>query len=987
MDKDKGIINTPINRRQFLKVSAALSAATAFSASLLHSKSAKAMTTGQNLPDPVEGASNMQIRYTVDQNCQGRCGLKCEVVDGVLVKIDGNPYHPNNLEEDERLSYNTSISQANLKRGRACPKGQAGIQILYDPYRIKHPLKRVGSRGSGKWQSISWDQALTEIAGAINLLIPTASRLSTPVYSGDTGLTVGPIANQLMFSPGRFVDGEIGARIFQNVYGTANFRLDHTSICEETRFVARKFATENKNDNYKPDIENSEYLIIWGENPLEANFPLVAIARKIMDFKSKGGKLVVIDPRFNNTAAKADLWVPIKPGTDGALALGMINYIISNNLYDAAYLRNANQSAANAIGEKTYSDATYMVLLRSDLPPNVPSYALPQQPGRFLMAKDLNTSYGLGNTTNMVAMNSSTPIEVVSTSPITGSLDTGEIILTPSGTTPPPPEYIWSDAKIHCKSVFTLLKERVLEKGISEYAQICDVDPGTITTIAAEFTSHGKKAVAENYRGPIKHTNGISNQFAIAALNTLIGNYSWAGGVSTGGGSWPNATGITSVTTYGITPAATKGIRIDRAGAVYETSYLFNNYPAKRPWFPFASYGNYQEVIPSIADGYPYPCQVLITYWNGWPYATPGLKTLFEKTVSDQTRVPLFISISPNMGEVSPFADYILPDTTYLEKWSFPGMTPTIQTKATSFRQPVVGTFDGKPWDASFDPAATNNYTPILPDTMMLEDILIQLMKKLGLDPGLTNAWEFIKWELTNLSNNATNDTSVPVAATMNDIIAKGGVFQDPVSYIDNQGRLKYSYSGIVHLYIGTLATYRDSITGNIDHDPLPRYLPIMDVGGNTINDIDYPFTLITYKSVLHEQGRTIIAPWLQLIKPHNFIEINSSDAHVLGIKTGSRVRIISASNQIGVIGIAKVVEGLKPGVIAVSHHFGHWQNGATPYNEDGTQQDYDPSRGAGITVNPIMRLDPFLGNVSLQDKVGGSCAFYDTQVAIEKII
>jgi tetrathionate reductase subunit A len=984
MDKDKGIINTPITRREFLKVSTALATTAAVSASLLRSKSAKAITTGQNLPDPVEGASNMQIRYTVDQNCQGRCGLRCEVVDGVLVKIDGNPYHPNNLEEDERLPYDTPVSQANLKRGRLCPKGHAGIQVLYDPYRIKHPLKRVGPRGSGKWQSISWDQALTEIATAINLLIPTASRLTAPIYPGDAGLTVGPIANQLMFAPGRFVDGEIGERIFKNVYGTANFRLDHTSICEETRFVARKFATENKNDNYKPDIENSEYLIIWGENPLEANFPLVAIARKIMDFKSKGGKLVVIDPRFSNTAAKADLWVPIQPGTDAALALGMINYIISNNLYDATYLRNANQLAANAIGEKTYSDATYMVLLRSDLPGNVPSYALPRQPGRFLMAQDLNTSYGLGNTTNKVVMNGSTPVEVVSTSPITGSLDTGEIILTPSGSTPS--EYIWSDGNIHCKSVFTLLKERALEKSINDYADICDVDPSVIQTLATEFTSHGKKAVAENYRGPIKHTNGIHAQFAIAALNTLIGNYSWAGGVSTGGGSWANASGVIPVKTYGITPVATKGIRIDRAGATYETNFLFNNYPAKRPWFPFASYGNYQEVVPSIADGYPYPCKVLITYWNAWPYSTPGLKTIFEQTVSDESKIPLFVSISPVMGETSVYADYILPDTTYLEKWSFPGMTPTIQTKATAFRQPVVGTFDGKPWDAPFDPNATNNYTPILPDTMMLEDILIQLMKKLGLDPGLNNAWEFIKWELTNVAYNATNDPSVPVPATVNDIIAKGGVFQSPANYIDSKGRLIYGYSGPVHLYAEPLSIYIDSMTGKIEHDPLPLYLPISDVEGNTINDVAYPFKLITFKTVLHGQARTHMLPWLMLIHPQNFIEINSIDAYKLGIKTGDRIRIISASNPSGIIGIAKVIEGIKPGVIGISHHFGHWQNGATPWIEDGTQQDYDPSRGAGITVNPIMRLDPILGNVSLQDKVGGSCAFYDTRVNIVKV-
>lgn len=998
-----------MDRRRFIKAGMLLSATTATSGIFFRAIKSSALTTGENSPDKPETESQVKIIFTVCQNCHSRCGLMCKVVDGVLVKIDGNPYHPNNMEEDERLPYSTPPEEAAKVRGRLCPKGQAGIQVLYDPYRIKHPLKRVGPRGSGKWEVITWEQAFKEIAQKINELIPTSIRMTTPIDPDIPSL--GPIANGLMFSPGRSTDGEIIERIFKNTYGTTNYRLDHTSICEQSHHVANEAITEDKGiwggnksgkNHFKPDIMNSEFLLLFGQNPLEANFPMVALGRKIVEFKKKGGKLAVVDPRFNTTAAKADWWVPIKPGTDAALALGIARWIIENKKYDEIYLRNANSAAANADKEKTWTDATYLVMLRSD---DTAKTDYSKRPGIFLQARYVN---GMTATSNKVVWNGSNPVEVVDSSPVEGVLETGEILLDPVSTPPAElNEYIWTDGKLHCKSVFQIFKERVMEKSISEYAGICGVEPSLIVTLADEFTRHGKKAVANTYRGVVQHTNGFHSHLAVMALNHLIGNYSWAGGNSSGGGGWSNNNVITDgsvpkdVKKDGIpNPVSPAGPRIDRSkGADYENfksySKLRKNssseYPAKRPWFKFGTHGNYQEVIPSIAEAYPYPCKVLITYWNAWPYSTPALKDVFEATVRDESKVPLFIAISKDMGEVAAFADYILPDTSYLEKWSFPGGTPTIQTKFTSFRQPVVGTFDDKPWNAPFDIHAVNNYKPYLPDTMLFEDILINLMKALGLDPGVKNAWEFTKWMLYHLAQDYKTKTSSTKSLDeiVNEIIAKGGIFEDPApnnEYVDPDGRLIYGYSGIVHFYIEPLVNFIDSITGKIEHDPLPVYSPIKDVSGNIIEEPSYPFTLITYKRVLHAQARTHQLPWLMGIEPENFIEINSIDAKVLGIETGDLIRVSSASNPSGIIGRAKVVEGLRPGVIAISHHYGHWQNGATQWYENGKPMSYDPSRGAGVQPNLIMRVDPYLGNVSLQDKIGASCSFYDTKVKVEKV-
>jgi len=109
-------------------------------------------------------------------------------------------------------------------------------------------------------------------------------------------------------------------------------------------------------------------------------------------------------------------------------------------------------------------------------------------------------------------------------------------------------------------------------------------------------------------------------------------------------------------------------------------------------------------------------------------------------------------------------------------------------------------------------------------------------------------------------------------------------------------------------------------------------------------------------------------------------------DARTLGVETGDKVKVVSASNSEGIIGKAWVTEGIRPGVVAISHHYGHWELSSRPYMVDGVTQGYDPSRGAGVQATPIMRLDGFLGNVTLQSKIGCSASFYDTRVNIEKV-
>ena len=209
-------------------------------------------------------------------------------------------------------------------------------------------------------------------------------------------------------------------------------------------------------------------------------------------------------------------------------------------------------------------------------------------------------------------------------------------------------------------------------------------------------------------------------------------------------------------------------------------------------------------------------------------------------------------------------------------------------------------------------------------------------------------------------------------------------MFDDPGD--EYQGsHLAYKYANIIRTFCDPVARTRDSVTGQY-YAGVPQYKPIAHSDGTAVDDSGYPYKLITYKTVHHGQARTNVNPWLMLMIPENPVEINADDAADLGVETGDRVRVSSAANPEGIVGMARVTQGLKPGVVAISHHYGHWESHARPVVIDGETMGHDPSRGAGIQPTQIMRTDNQYPNVSLQEPIGGSCSFYDTWVQVEKL-
>ncbi len=227
--------------------------------------------------------------------CVARDSMIGFVEDDRLVKLEGNP-------------------KSIRGKGYICARGQAGINQVYDPDRILYPMRRVGTRGSGKWKRISWEEAVSELTGRIKKLRDAGTPEKFYFHYG-----------RMKASSSKLIGGLIKAT------GTGSIG-NHTSVCESAKWTAQELTWGGHFDNW--DIDNTKYMLIFGSNILETHTNHIPVAHRIMRAKiDRGVRMVTFDVRLSNTAAKSDEWIPIKPGTDTAVFLAMTNVILKKGLY------------------------------------------------------------------------------------------------------------------------------------------------------------------------------------------------------------------------------------------------------------------------------------------------------------------------------------------------------------------------------------------------------------------------------------------------------------------------------------------------------------------------------------------------------------------------------------------------------------------------------------------------------------------------------
>jgi anaerobic selenocysteine-containing dehydrogenase len=228
-------------------------------------------------------------------------------------------------------------------------------------------------------------------------------------------------------------------------------------------------------------------------------------------------------------------------------------------------------------------------------------------------------------------------------------------------------------------------------------------------------------------------------------------------------------------------------------------------------------------------------------------------------------------------------------------------------------------------------------------------------------------------------------------------VLNRGGRFQNYAEAFEGE-KFKNKYGKQINLYLEKYARSKFPITGK-NLPGIATYLPITDITGQPIHDEadGYDLHLITYREITQTKSRTVVDYWLLAVQPENYILLNAVDAQRLGLEDGDQVRVVSESNPEGVwdlkngrkkpmIGKVKVIQGIRPGVIAFSLGMGHWAMGSADVVIDGRVLKGDPRRAAGIHANAAMRLDDYLKNTCLLDPVGGSVSFYDTKVKLVKV-
>jgi anaerobic selenocysteine-containing dehydrogenase len=745
--------------------------------------------------------------------CPSGCGLRIRTVNGWPVKLEG-------------------IKDFPINKGRLCPKGQAGLQVLYDPDRIRHPLKRKGDRGKGDWEKITWEEALSLMIQRLKLLREQGAPHQLLTLSGRTR---GHMVDLIK----RFMESFGSPNHFGNPYrGSEGILKGH-------------FFTMGERDFLSIHWEETNYVLSFGASLLEASRSSMLNLRGYAALRrgksGRRGKLVQVDPRFSITASKADQWIPIEPGTDGALALGLAHWIIKERKYDREFV------------------------------------------SRY--------TFGFDD---------------------------------------------WTDSagKSHIGFKTLVLKEYSPD----QVSRITGVPEEVIIQIAKEFSSH-RPSIALSGRGVGMQTNGAYGQMAIDSLNALMGSFDRPGGLLRQAKppfqKWPPLLRD---------PIAEKGFsrpRIDRAGELP---------------FPFAEEVPY--TLPErISRGEPYPIDTLFLYYTNPLFSLPE----WEKFRTALEKIPFIVSFSPFMDETTKFADLILPDATYFERWQDDYPEPGSGFPIVGLRSPALN----KP----------------LHEVRNSGDVLIEIANGIGGSVAKSFPWKNMGEALIDSFRGVFRSRRGSIRTTDFDEFWKalaetGGWWDDSYPFGDwkkkfntPSGKFEF-YSQIMERGLNELmkkgAKSIDSVLRELKIEAKgdKAFLPHFEKPRLIGEEKDFPFRLIHYKLMTTAEGRGANQPYLQeIFGPHlkekwnSWVEINPETARTLGIQDGDPVWVESIAGRIQ--SRARLFAGTHPKCIHIPYGQGHRAYGRW-------------AEGRGINPNDLL--------VREYDYLGGCLSHFSTRVKVYKV-
>ncbi|MGY1458452.1 molybdopterin oxidoreductase family protein [Luteimonas sp. A534] len=905
-----------------------------------------------------------EVKATTCYMCACRCGIKVWLRDGAIRYIQGNPSHP-------------------VNQGVLCAKGASGIMQHHSPARLTKPLLRVGERGSGEFREIEWDEAMGIATG---WLAPIRER--NP--------------DEFAFFTGRDQSQALTGWWAQQ-FGTINYAA-HGGFCSVNMAAGGLYTLGGSFWEFgEPDWDHTRYLMLWGVAEDHDSNPIKLGLGKL---KARGAKVVAVNPVRTGYGAIADEWIGIRPGTDGLFAFALIHELLRMDRIDLDYL-------------VRYADAHWLVV---------------KDPGG---AEDgMFVRDGEGRPQCWVA----------------DALATAGGALHPADAPDISPavvgEYILPDGRIAVPA-FHLVAERYLdpEYAPDAVAERCGIPADTIRRIALElaeaaFESNlslpiawtdswgrehsemvGRPVALHAMRGISAHSNGFHTCRALHVLQLLLGAVDAPG-------SFryqppypkpippPNRPGRTR-REDGTLDAGPLGfvhgpedLLVDADGQPRRIDHAYS-------WaYPLSAHGMMHTLLRNAHAGDPYRIDTLMMFmanmaWNSSMNTRETIAWLTDKGDDGEYRIPRIIYSDAYASEMVAYADLVLPDTTYLERFDAISMLDRpisdADGAADAIRQPL------------FDAATQPDKDGRARDVRGFQSVLLDLGARLGL-PGMVHADGspkyrdyadyIVRHERTpgvgllagwRGEDGGTHGKGAPNPEQLQRYIDNGGFWREEVPEharyfkMANRGYLEWSHGlGFIgssapitlHLYAEQLQKFRLAAQGHGAHqppeehrervdtyfDPLPMwYTPFEQA---QVDEADFPLHAITQRPMFMYHAWGSQNAWLRQIAARNWLYMHPDTGARHGVADEDWVVVASHLGEITVQ--AKFAGNVQPDTL--------WTWNAIGKRRGAWRLDTDAPEGRkGFLLNHLISDITPRGDYANADPVTGQAAWFDLRVNLRR--
>jgi anaerobic selenocysteine-containing dehydrogenase len=897
-----------------------------------------------------------EVACTTCYMCACRCGIRVHLKGGQIRYIEGNPDHP-------------------VNRGVLCAKGAAGIMNHLSPARLRKPLRRVGRRGEGAFEEIAWDEALRLAQGWL-----AEARAKDP--------------RRLAFFTGRDQSQALTGWWAQ-AFGTPNFAA-HGGFCSVNMAAAGLYTLGGSFWEFgEPDFERTKLFLLFGVAEDHDSNPIkTGLAR----LKARGARVVSVNPVRTGYSAVADEWVPIRPGTDGALVLALIHELFRTRRIDLDFLR-------------AWTNASWLLI-------DTPGSA---EHGLFARGED-------GRPLVADAAGAVHPWDAAGISP---SL-TASVTLRDGRRARPvfvsmAERYLdAAHAPGNAEAVTGIPAERIRALA-AELARVAFEETVTVETPWTDWRGvrHerfvGRPVALHAMRGISAHANGFQTCRALHVLQMLLGAVDRPG-------AWRYKSPYPRPTPPPIRPGGRLGevapdtplprpplgfpmgpddLLVDEAGGALRLDKAYS-------WeAPLAAHGMMHLVIRNAWAGDPYPVDVLFLYmanmaWNSAMNSAGTAAMLTDTNADGSYRIPRIIYADAYASEMVAYADLVLPDTTYLERHD-----------AISLLDRPIGSAEG-PADAIRHPVVAPDR-----DVRPFQDVLLDLGARLGL-PGMVREdgaprypggyadyivhherapgiGPLAGWRGADGSKQGKGE---PNPGQLGRYIENGGFWKmrlpDEALFMKFANRAYLEHAAamgfiarpepiVLQLYVEPLQRFRLAAMGHGERqppealrariiaclDPLPVWYAPFE--GAAVDQAAFPLHAVTQRpaAMYHAWGSQ--NAWLRQIHGENRLYMNRGTAERLGLADDDWVHVTSHHGRITVQ--IRLMEGVEPNTVwtwnAIGKRAGAW-----------ALDPRAPEATRGFLLNHLIseHLPEAAGEGRLNaDPVTGQAAWYDLRVRVEK--